>query len=40
MYPRWMEIVGYISLAIVAIIVLGLDILVEVIPALKPLFAH
>jgi hypothetical protein len=35
MFPRWMEIVGYVSLTVVVILVLAIDIFVEVIPALK-----
>jgi hypothetical protein len=30
MYPRWMEIVGYVSLTVVVILVLAIDIFVEV----------
>jgi hypothetical protein len=40
MYPRWMEIVGYVSLTVVVILVSGLDILIEVIPALRALSGH
>jgi hypothetical protein len=30
MYPRWMEIVGYVALTVVVILILGGDIFIEV----------